>query len=141
METRALEYLFRKDRLPTGWSYPLKRSVLDDRLRAAGVTSVWSVRYRRTGGGVAGAGFATPLRLRFDPEDGRVWGSGQVSIVVYAVPSSLRRPTMTRIEENLAAMCDWILGAQFAAPTWRMTGHELRLEIRDSHARVLEERD
>jgi hypothetical protein len=48
---------------------------------------------------------------------------------------------MAHIEAHLAAMCDWIAGAQVATPTWRMTSHEMRLDIGDDQARALEDHD
>jgi hypothetical protein len=134
MDAGALEYLFGKDKLPKGWSYPLKRSVLDVALRAAGITSLFSVRYSYGGGKQR----CRPLRVQFDGDEPRRFGTGTVSITVYAVPSAERRSTMTQLESSLVSVCDWIRRAETAPPTWRMTRHELTVELGDGQARVVE---
>ncbi len=128
-----LTYLYSKASLPAGWSYPLKRTVLDAALKAAGVTGVFSVRYSYGDGGQQ----HRPLRVQFDGED---VAEGKVSITIYAVPSDERRSTMTQLEAMLATVCDWIRNAEVATPTWRMARHSLEVELRNGQARVLESR-
>jgi hypothetical protein len=134
MATEALEYLFGKDKLPNGWSYPLKRSALDVALQAAGVTRLFSVRYSYGGGEQR----SRPLRVQYDGDEPRRFGAGAASLTVYAVPSAERSSTMAQLESNLAAVCDWIRRAETAPPAWRMTRHELAVELRDGEARVVE---
>jgi hypothetical protein len=130
MDAGTRGYFYGKDKLPEGWSYPLKRSVLDEALESAGVTSVVSVRCHYGG--------SPPLGVEFTGEEARNLFSGKVSITVRAVPSAERRATMAELESTLAVVCDWIRSAEDAAPTWRMTGHALAVEISDGHAAVVE---
>lgn len=134
MDAGPLEYLFAKDKLPEGWSYPLKRSVLDSALKAAGVTEVFGVRYSYGGGQQR----YRPLRVQFDGDEPRPFGPGTVSITVYAVPSAERRSTMAKLAASLAAVCEWIRRAETAPPGWRMTRHDLTVELHDDQARVIE---
>lgn len=64
-----------------------------------------------------------------------------MSITVYAVPAAERARTRTELEAQLAAICDWIKRAETAAPTWRMTQHELAAEMRASKAVLVEGRN
>jgi hypothetical protein len=60
-EPKVEQYTFSKNKLPRELSYPLKRSLLDDALRAASVyETVWFVRYlkRRKGNNVLDAHFS-----------------------------------------------------------------------------------
>lgn len=134
MDTGPLKYLYGKDKLPRDWSYPLKRSVLDSALKAAGVTEIFSVRYSYGGGQQR----RRPLRVQFDGDEPRPFGHGTVSITVYAVRSAERRSTMAELEDSLAAVCDWIRRAEMAPPGWRMTAHDLAVELHDDQARVVE---
>jgi hypothetical protein len=117
--------------LPNGWSYPLKRGVLDAALKAAGVTGIFSVRYSYGGGRQQ----HRPLRVQFDGED---VAAGKVSIAIFAVPAGERWSTMTQLESRLATVCEWIRNAEVAAPTWRMARHSLEVELRDGQVLVLE---
>lgn len=136
MDRGALQYFFGKDKLPEGWSYPLKRSVLDAALRAADVTCVFSVRYSYG----RGKQLYRPLRVQFDGEELRRSAAGTVNTTVYAVPSAERQPIMTQLESKLAAVCDWIGRAETAPPTWRMKEHVLDVDVRDGRACVVESR-
>lgn len=132
------QYFFLKHELPKGWSYPLKRSVLDAALRAASVTSVFSVTYRLRGGSLQGEPLGCPLLVQFDGDEQHSLASGKVSITVYAVPSDERSSTMAELEAKLAVVCDWIRRAEVAPSTWRMASHELPVEMRDQQARLVE---
>ena len=103
-------------------------------MKAAGVTEVFGVRYGYGGGQQR----HRPLRVQFDGDEPRPFGSGTVSITVYAVPSAERRSTMARLEGSLAAVCEWIRRAETAPPGWRMTRHDLTVELHDDQARVIE---
>jgi hypothetical protein len=141
VEARARMYYFVKDRLPKGWSYPLGRGVLDAALESAGVTSVLFVRYMLYGGSTRGERSPWVLHVQSDPETSRSPGVGSVSITVYAVPSAERHATMVELRANLAAVCDWIKRGETASPSWRMTEHELAVEMRDHEARLVERHD
>lgn len=134
MDGGALDYLFAKDKLPKGWSYPLRRSVLNVALEAAGVTRLFSVRFSYGGG----TQLVRPLRVQFGGDQPRRLPGGTASITVYAVPSAERRSSMAALESKLAIVCDWIRGAETAPPTWRMFSHELIVELHDGQACVVE---
>jgi hypothetical protein len=134
MEARALKYLYGKDKLPSGWSYPLKRSVLNAALRAAGVTCLFSVRYSYGGG----KQLWRPLHVQFDGDEPRPFGPGGVSITVYAVPSGERSAVMAQLDSSLAAVCDWIRRTETAPPAWWMTRRAVAVEMRDGQAQMVE---
>jgi hypothetical protein len=136
MEARALKYLYGKDKLPRDWSYPLKRSVLDAALRAAGVTGLFSVRYSYGGA----KQLSRPLHVQFDGDEPRPFGPGAVSITVYAVPSGERSSVMAQLESSLAAVCNWIRRTETAPPAWRMTRRAVAVEMRHGQARIVESR-
>ena len=85
-----------------------------------------------------GCNFGRPLRVGFSGEDPPRFPGGIVSITVCAVPSAERRSTMTALQPRLADVCDWISRAETGSPTWRMTNHELMVELREGQARIVE---
>jgi hypothetical protein len=119
-------YIFEKATLGSGWSYPLKRSVLDAALSSAGVTSVFEVRFQ---GGphkripplvVTHVGVAAPYGA-----------AGKVRISVTAVRSVERQAVMSALEAELPTICGWIKAAEAASMTWRDQGHQLVAELHD----------
>jgi hypothetical protein len=45
---------------------------------------------------------------------------------------------MVQLESSLPAVGDWIKRAETGPPTWRMTSHDLAVELRDGQAGVVE---
>ncbi|WP_374527745.1 hypothetical protein [Novosphingobium sp.] len=95
-----------KDRLPAGWSYSLKPSLLDKAIEAAGVRSqislhqcykVWETD-------------APSLSARFSPSgSNEVGDGGHFSITSCAVPSDQRNDAKEFAEKVfLPALIDWI---------------------------------
>ena len=114
-----MEYYSSKDKLPKGLSYPLKRSILDPALDAAGVARLGAVYYKRKAwrqepGDVV-------LRATYCGEGNRGWfAAGTSSIYVFAVPSDLRR----QIEDALLAgalqlVASWLRDLERAGNTRR----------------------
>jgi hypothetical protein len=142
MNTASRTYYFYKDRLPKGWSYPLRRSVLDAALQSAGVTTVMFVNYSRLrGGSLKGGRYPWPMRVAFMPDSPSSPTSGKMDITVYAVPSTQRRATELAIESKLAAICNWIRRSESAPLGWRMTEHVVTVEMSDEQARLVDRVD
>lgn len=133
-----LGYSFQKHRLAQGWSYPLKRSLLDQALVKAGALNVASVSYclvmsaldeRRTGTLIAqyrGAAMPGP-------------GPGEVSIYVLSVPSIQRADVALGLANALAGVARWIYATEHREPTWRTESHGLHVTVVDGETTLRED--
>ena len=123
-EPKVEAYTFSKDKLPRELSYPLKRSQLDDALRAASVyATVWFVRYLGRPNG------NTVLDAHFEPEQTGYASSGKVMITVWAVPAEQRKESENLVlDQSLPSLCQWIAKSQFEGNVWRGSGHSLTFE-------------
>lgn len=139
MDAPALppDYGFHKDRLTGGWSYPLKRSLLDEALVSAGATNIASVFYslvmtpmddRRTG----------PLTAQYQGDAMPSHWAGRVSIYVQTVPSEIRREIADALLAVLGDVARWIAGTTEREPTWRAASHSLSVFIDDGSATLRE---
>jgi hypothetical protein len=123
------QYGFTKDKLPEGFSYPLKRSLLDAALTDASVMdAVYSVRY------LFGRGKEpATLGALFSPEqNGAHVESGRSLIRVWAVPSAERKTCEDSLRAvGLPMLCHWLAQTLHAGNVWRSSPHDLSLIIRD----------
>ena len=129
-----MDYSFDKSKLPQGMSYPLKRSVLDAALQAAGVSRIHAVYYwLRQSGNVV-------MRAEYCGESNKGWFAvGQSSITLYAVPSDERRETeRLLLEKGLPDLCAWLKKAEDAGNTWRGKNHHLAIECTKGELSVAE---
>jgi hypothetical protein len=122
-------YAGSKESLPSGESYPIKRSLLHAALAEANTSRVRQMDYMRdrtaSGDvlvaryvGVASSNWQQSMR-------------GQVSIRVYAIPSSNRKV----IEDELVAtalpmLAEWLAKVEHAESVWRGSDHELVFTLR-----------
>jgi hypothetical protein len=121
-------YWFSKEKLPRGFSYPLKRSSLDSALRANSVyDAVYSVRYL-----FAHHGAASVLDAQFVPFGRGVHPRvvGRSLITLQAVPSKDR----LRVEEQilttaLPLLCDWLAQTQTKGNSWRGMPHVFAFQL------------
>ena len=113
-------YAFDKQRLPRGFSFPLKRSILDSALTTAHITRIHCVYYWLQQ--------ASDIVLRADycGEANRAWAAGQASITLYAVPARERSHTESvLIAQALPQLCTWLQTAEMAGNVWRGVDHTL----------------
>lgn len=111
----VLAYGFSKAKIQRGWSFPLKRSVLDASLMAAGVSRILSVTYgQRQSGHVV-------MWANYCGEGRRGWaGAGLASIIVYAVPSTERQATeIALVSEALPRLVRWLSELESSGNTRR----------------------
>lgn len=107
-----LGYSVSKDRLTRGWSYPLKRSLLDRALTEAGVSNVSSVTY------------VLDTRPLSDPHRPplsvtHMGLAGRCTITVRSVPSESRLGVAEALTDLLGDIARWIAGVDDREPTWR----------------------
>jgi hypothetical protein len=135
----VLDYSFSKDRLSKGWSYPVKRSKLDEALTEAGVSSVCSVGYTRDDRPLSDP-HRPPLEVQYHGEEVPYAIAGLCVISVKSVPSESRHAIATALEERLADIARWIAGIPERDPTWRAESHSLAAIVSEGNSLQLEER-
>ena len=99
-----LTYVFNRAKLPSGLSFPLKRSVLDTALREAGVSAVHCVYFSLQQGG------RIVMRADYCGEGhrGRA-AAGRASITLFAVPSAERQEAEAcLLTEVLPRLVGWL---------------------------------
>jgi hypothetical protein len=105
-------------------SYPLKRSVLDQKLEEADIAQIHAVYYwMRQSGTVV-------MRATFCGQSKKGWfAAGQSSITLYAVPARERKETETLLlERGLASLCGWLKRVETAGNAWRAKDRHLAIE-------------
>jgi hypothetical protein len=119
-----------KESLPTGASYPIKRSLLHAAIAEANPTHIPRIdftRNRTTSGDVLEARFVGEASSSW-----RSWMRGQVSICVYAVASSDRKAIESGLVANALPMLTvWLANVEQAESVWRGSDHELVFTFRD----------
>jgi hypothetical protein len=126
-----MEYGFDKQKLPRGFSYPLKRSILDAALTEAGITRVHCVYYW--------LGHSGDIILRADycGEANHAWAAGQASITLCAVPSEERRETESALlHQALPQLCTWLRTAEQAGNVWRGVDHTIVFHVKNGFLSV-----
>ena len=135
-ELRAMpEYSFSKDKLPRGYSYPLKRSLLDERLDEAELTKIQGVYYcfnRKSDNLI--------LRGDYFGEARKGWaGAGLSSIWLWAVRSEERKVIETvLVNEALPALIVWLRKAEQEGNVWRATSRHIDFRFRDTQLAINE---
>jgi hypothetical protein len=136
--SQPLAYYFHKDRLARGWSYPLKRSRLDDALVEAGASNVASVSYSLVMTPLSERG-AHPLTVQYSGEAVPSTHPGDVSIYVQSVRSKQRAPIAGGLEKVLGDIARWIVATTQREPTWRTESHSLDVNVVEGEATLRED--
>ncbi|MFN7930212.1 MAG: hypothetical protein U0Y68_20265 [Blastocatellia bacterium] len=116
------EYSFSKDKIPKGYSYPLKRSVLDGQLDETNLTKIANVYYC-----FSHNSDDLILRGRYFGEAHKGWaGAGLSSIWLWAVPVQNRKDIETLLIENaLPKLIAWLQKAESEGNVWRAKSRHL----------------
>lgn len=118
-----MDYPFSKDKLPQGFSYPLKRSALYSALENANLSQIHVVYYwfRKDGDLLMQADFCGETEEKF--------AAGQSSVSLYSVSSSERKKTeVLLINEGLPRLCNWLKEAENAGNSWRGKNHRFFIQ-------------
>jgi hypothetical protein len=126
-----MTYAFDKQKLPRGFGFPLKRSILDAALTEAAITGVYCVYYwLRHSGDIV-------LRADYCGEANHAWAAGQASITLYAVPSGERRATEAALlHQALPRLCTWLHTAERAGNVWRGVDHTIVFHVKNGYLSV-----
>jgi hypothetical protein len=117
-----MDYGFSKHKLPGGYSYPLKRSMLDLCLEKYELTKIsfmyYSFHHRSD---------QIILQADYFGETHKGWAAaGLSSISVQAVPSEKRKEIESVILDNaLPALCDWLKKTENEGDGWRASSRYL----------------
>jgi hypothetical protein len=117
-----VEYPLDKAKLPRGFSYPIKRSILDRHLEAIGAPIF--VVYFRFARGSSGS-----IHVEYHGEHDSLseHPAGKFSLTIYCLPSHLRaHGEEAVVQTGLPLICEWIAKAIQADPVWRSTTHRVR---------------
>jgi hypothetical protein len=125
MEAEPSPYHYRKQRLPEGESYPLKRSDLDTALSAASVPRQLAVQLIRSRGRLVATASLVPDHLRLPT-------AGTCVLYIHSVPAAVRHEVRTGLlgGGGLRRLVDWIEACGDAAPTWRMQRRQVQVHYR-----------
>jgi hypothetical protein len=132
-------YRYAEDPLPSDLSYPLKRSVLDSCLAAAGIENVRHVFFLRRprqdrvvqADYWPEAGAAPPAGSFFEP--------GTASISVFAIAGEQAEAAAELIlDEVLAQLCAWLRGAERQPADWRSQAHFIAFRLAEGELEVIE---
>jgi hypothetical protein len=134
---QPLAYYLHKDQLARGWSYPLKRSRLDDALIEAGVSNVASVFYSLVMTPLSERG-TNPLTVQYGGEAVPSTHPGDVSIFVQSVRSDQRATIADGLEKVLGDIARWIAATKQREPTWRTESHSLYVAVVEGEATLRE---
>src|SRR5215510_4014268 len=123
------EYSFSKNKLPRGYSYPLKRGFLNERLDEAELTKIANVYYcfnLKSDNLV--------LRGDYFGEAHKGWaGAGLSSIWLWAVRSEERKVIETvLVNEALPALIVWLRKAEQEGNVWRATSRHIDFRYKDA---------
>ena len=125
-----MEYGFYKYKLPKGYSFPLKRSVLDEYLEAAKIEKVSQIYFsfhRNTDNIILRSDF-------FGEAHKGSAGAGFSSITLSAVTSDKRKEIeIVLIEKVLPALCEWLIFSEKAGNAWRGKSRHLVFRYSDGN--------
>lgn len=122
------EYSFSKNKIPKGYSYPLKRSVLDGQINEASLTQIYNVYYCFNLNSED-----LVLRGNYFGEAHKGWaGAGLSSIWLWAVPSNKRKDIETiLIQEALPKLIAWLQKAEREGNVWRSKSRHIDFRYRE----------
>jgi hypothetical protein len=128
------EYSFSKRKLPRGYSYPLKRGLLDELLDEAELTKIDTVHYcfdLKSDNLI--------LRGNYSGEAHKGWAAGLSSIWLWAVRSEERKVVENvLVNEALPALIMWLRKAEQEGNVWRATSRHIDFRFRDTQLTINE---
>jgi hypothetical protein len=127
-----LSYRFSRRKIPRGFSYPMKRSMLDAVIAAGGIQSVASVvfYFKRAPESLFTVSYTG------EQNDG-ILDPGTFSIWIYAVPSIERSGVQESIMRSvIPAALDWIVEIGHAGNVRRMGNHYFAARLIDGEALI-----
>lgn len=129
------EYSFSKNKLPKGYSYPLKRGLLNKWLDEAELTKIACTYYcfnRKSDNLI--------LRGDYFGEAHKGWaGAGLSSIWLWAVRSEDRKVIETiLINEALPTLISWLRKAEQEGNVWRATSRHIDFRYMDTQLTINE---
>ncbi len=116
-----MQYSFIKDKISKGWSYPLKRDLLDNELNSLPKPLIHSVYYLHCicHDFEKACVFKSAFQGSFD-----LLYPNMYSLCVYSVPSTLKKEISCQIQEIvLPHFISWISSLEAASPTKRSWRH------------------
>jgi hypothetical protein len=125
-----LGYQFSRHKVPRGFSYPMKRGVLDAAIAARGLQSVASVvfYFRRAPESIF------TVTYTGEQNDG-ILKPGTFSIWIYAVPSSERSKVQESIMRSvIPSALDWIVEIDHAGNVRRTGNHHFAAQLIEGEA-------
>ena len=138
-DDESTTYGFSKQKLPTGWAYPVRRSRLNQALSDQAATPhVFTVRFILAHGKGQIVKPEHPLDVTYGGEADPTQDAGKVSITVWAVPSDERRAIQELLEESLPAVAEWIASTASQLQVWRSQQHHLMVAVDGDGARLIE---
>jgi hypothetical protein len=122
-----------KEKLAKGFSYPLKRSVLDAALLSAQLNQLPLIRfYSQRNDLVMWAWFPGEANRGVHGA-----GTGLTQLFIYAVPSPEHQNVEQKlIAQGLPALCSWLQKSEAAGSVWRSTEHSFRCRLIDNELKV-----
>lgn len=122
-----MDYGFTKNKVPKGFSYPLKRSLLDKTFEEYEVSQIFVVYYSlRTGGDIV-------IRADYQGEGKQNFATGKTSVTVYAVPSEERKTTEDLlIEQGLSVLMKWIKNVENSDEGFRIKDRHFVMECKNN---------
>lgn len=121
-----MDYEFHKRKLPKGFSYPIKRSVLDEILEKSETERIKWITFSvdRRGDIIVWANFVG--------EAHKTTSAGKIGLYVYAVPSDERKETEELlIKQIFPKFIKWLRKVEAAGEGWRLTTRLLEIELKD----------
>lgn len=128
-----MEYLFHKDRLPSGHSFPIGRSILDTALQQAQLQHIHAMYYwRRRQGDIV-------IRADYRAEQAQWVGAGRETLTVYSVPALQKQAIRYWIQTAiLPQLMEWLRRAESAGNVWRATGHSIAFHYHNGTTSISE---
>jgi hypothetical protein len=130
-----MTYAFSKQKLPKDYSYPLKRSYLDQALTAVDTSNLSGVNY------VLGQGnHGIVLRASFCSIDRKGWaGAGRSALWIYAVPSSQRAAIESELKlQGLPAVISFLMKSSVQPGAWHYKDRFLTLSFSNGMLKISE---
>lgn len=121
-----MEYEFHKRKLPKGFSYPIKRSALDEILKPLGTERIKWITYSpdRRGNIIVWANFIG--------EGHKTPAVGNIGLYIYAVPSEERKETEEiLLQQGFPKLVEWLKKVETAGEGWRSKTRLFEIKYKD----------